>query len=262
VKWDSDAEKAVRRAPFFVRKRVRAKVEEVAREAGAKRVTLAHVQAARDHYVRNMESEVCGYQVENCFGQSGCSHRAVKDDGLADSLEAVLAGADMLAFLKAGVQGPLKLHHEFRVTISDCPNACSRPQIADIGIIGARLPKVDAQAQCTQCQACVDACREKAVQCESDCGPEIDFDQCLACGQCIDVCPTGSLTQGETGYRVQLGGRLGRRPKLARELPGLRDPKSVPALVSRVVDFYKAKSRPGERLADLLEPEDMEKLGR
>lgn len=261
MKWDSDAEKAVRRAPFFVRKRVRTKVEDVARGAGDNRVTLAHVQAARDHYIRNMESEVQGYQVETCFGQSGCPNRAVKDAGLADNVEAVLAKADMLSFLKNGVAGPLKLHHEVRVTISDCPNACSRPQIADIGIIGARIPRVNKDAPCTQCRACVEVCREKAIQCESENGPEINFEQCLSCGQCIDVCPAGTLTEGETGYRVQLGGRLGRRPRLARELPGLRDPEGVATLVSRVVDFYKSKNRPGERLADVLEPEDIEKLG-
>ena len=262
MKWESDAEKAVRRAPFFVRKRIRARVEETARQTGADRVAMAHVNAARDNYVRNMESEVRGFQVETCFGQSGCPNRAVKDGGLADNLETVLAGADMLPFLKIGVSGPLKLHHEFRVTISECPNACSRPQIADIGIIGARLPRVDPDASCSQCLACVDTCREKAVQCESEDGPEIDFEQCLACGQCIDVCPTGSITQGETGYRVQLGGRLGRRPRLARELPGLRSPESVTALVNRVVDLYKSKKRPGERLADVLESDDFEKLGR
>ena len=28
----------------------------------------------------------------------------------------------------------LKFHHEFRVTVADCPNSCSQPQIKDIGI--------------------------------------------------------------------------------------------------------------------------------
>ena len=32
------------------------------------------------------------------------------------------------------------MHHEFRVSLSACPNACSRPQIVDIGLIGAVTP--------------------------------------------------------------------------------------------------------------------------
>lgn len=260
MNWDSDAEQAVRRAPFFVRKKIRTKVEETARRAGADRVTMAHVQAARDHYVRNMESEVRGYQVETCFGQSGCPNRAVKDTGVADDLEKILTRADLRSFIKNGVEGPLKLHHEFRVTIADCPNACSRPQIADIGIIGARVLAVDKQVQCSQCLACVDACKENAVRCESESGPEINFDRCLACGQCIEACPTGTLIEGDSGYRIQLGGRLGRHPRLAQELPGLRDPKGVSSLVGRTVELYKTKNCPGQRLADMLDPEDLENL--
>jgi dissimilatory sulfite reductase (desulfoviridin) alpha/beta subunit len=44
--------------------------------------------------------------------------------------------------LKKIVRGSLRIHHEFRISISDCPNACSRPQITDIGLIGACHPVV------------------------------------------------------------------------------------------------------------------------
>ena len=56
----------------------------------------------------------------------------------------------------------MKMHHEFRVSISDCPNACSRPQIADLGLIGARRPRVTDET-CSQCGACVEVCREEAI---------------------------------------------------------------------------------------------------
>lgn len=119
------------------------------------------------------------------------------------------------------VQGPLKMHHEFRVSLSTCPNACSRPQIVDFGIIGALRPEISAKP-CTRCGACVEACQEKAILLEeSPDGPVIDFDRCLACGQCLKVCPTKALAEGAKGYRVLVGGKLGRHPQLGRELSGI-----------------------------------------
>ncbi len=50
-------------------------------------------------------------------------------------IEQVLKEADLLAFLKSRVTGPLKFHHEFRVSLADCPNACSQPQIKHVGIM-------------------------------------------------------------------------------------------------------------------------------
>ena len=79
-----------------------------------------------------MEDEVKGFWVEACFGQTGCPNRAVISDALPGGLEQVLSKRDLKAFLKDRVKGPLKMHHEFRASISDCPNACSRPQIIDL----------------------------------------------------------------------------------------------------------------------------------
>ena len=133
----------------------------------------------------------------------------------------------------------MKFHHEFRVSVSDCPNACSRPQIADLSILGARRPQVGAEP-CSGCRACVEACREGAVVVtDDDPHPVIDYEKCLRCGQCLEVCPTGTLEESGCGYRVQVGGRLGRRPQLARELPGIFSASEVLELAAAFVEHYR-----------------------
>ena len=58
MNWDKDAEAAVKRVPFFVRKRVRKRVEEEASLSGANRVTMAHVTACQQRFMHNQEKEI------------------------------------------------------------------------------------------------------------------------------------------------------------------------------------------------------------
>ena len=151
MKWTTEAEGAVSRAPFFIRKRVKKRVEEEAERQGSSLVTLDHVRTCQQRFLKNMDAEVKGFQVEACFGPTGC------------------------------------------------PNACSRPQIVDFGIIGALRPRISNEP-CTSCGACREGCSEGAITLEGEpAQPVIDFDRCLACGQCLKVCPTGTLAEGEKG---------------------------------------------------------------
>jgi hypothetical protein len=61
MKWAPEAESAIKKVPFFVRKRVRARVEKEATDRGKPRVSLADVKATQRRYLNNMESEVRGY---------------------------------------------------------------------------------------------------------------------------------------------------------------------------------------------------------
>jgi anaerobic sulfite reductase subunit C len=249
--WSSEAEEALSRVPFFVRKRVRKRVEEEARRCGATEVSLSHVRTCQERFLDRMEEEVKGYRVEACFGKSGCPNRAVNDDALQEKLERVLSERDLKAFLKARVVGPLKLHHEFRVSVSDCPNACSRPQIVDVGLIGASVPEIS-DRPCSGCGACVEICREGAVSVENG-APVLDQEKCLFCGQCAKACPTGSLQEGKVGYRILIGGKLGRHPSLARELPGVFDGEEAMLTVDRCLDLYQENCTRGERFGEILE---------
>ena len=251
MKWSKEAEEAVSRVPFFVRKKVKIRVEEEATRCGAKQVAIEHVKTCQKRFLTHMEDEVKGYQVETCFGRSGCPNRAVIDEELLTKLETLLASRDIRSFLKEKVKGPLKIHHEFRLAVSDCPNACSRPQIADLGLIGACLPEMTEEA-CSECGACSDACKEKAVALQGG-RPMIDVSICLFCADCARVCPTGTLKEGKRGYRIFVGGKLGRHPRLARELPGIHSLVETLKIVERCTDVFQKHCVGGERFGEILE---------
>jgi dissimilatory sulfite reductase (desulfoviridin) alpha/beta subunit len=251
MKWSKEAEEAVSCVPFFVRKRVKRRVEEEAVRCGAKEVNLEHVTTCQKRFLSRMEEEVKGYQVEACFGSSGCPNRAVIDEELLTKLETLLSEKDLKSLLKERVKGPLKMHHEFRVCISDCPNACSRPQIVDVGLIGACLPEITEET-CSECGACVSTCKENAIALQDGC-LVIDPSKCLFCAQCVRACPTGTLKEGKRGYRILVGGKLGRHPRLARELPGIHSPEETLSIVERCTDVFRKQCVGGERFGEILE---------
>ncbi len=106
---------------------------------------------------------VTGYVLSVCSGGKGCPHVACATAALARELTPLLDQADIPGFLRKFLGEKIKPHHEFRITLSDCPNACSRPQIADIGIIGAVCPGVGNNL-CTGCNVCVQSCPDQAIR--------------------------------------------------------------------------------------------------
>ena len=64
------------------------------------------------------------------------------------------------------------------------------------------------------------------------------------------------------GYRIQLGGKLGRHPRLAMELPGIFSEDDVLRVIRDCIAFYKQRSARGERFADLLTAGDLEAYAR
>lgn len=137
--------------------------------------------------------------------------------------------------------------------MAECPNACSQPQIKDVGIIGALQPAISDE-KCIECGECAAICPDNAISIENS--VFIDFTRCMACGKCINVCPTGTLAKGNRGYRVLLGGKLGRHPRLARELPGIFSAPAVIEILEACLDIYKKKSRGGKRFAEILTDAD------
>ena len=256
MKWTPEAEEAVKKIPFFVRKKDRTRVENEAAAAGKEVVSLADVKATQARFMAKMSSEIKGYQVDTCFGPSGCPNPVNSSDGLLKKIEEFLDKEDLLGFMKQRVKGDVKFHHEFKVTLAECPNACSQPQIKDIGIIGACMPLLTDET-CTVCDACVDECKENAISIRSkNHMPEIDYDLCLDCGKCIEVCPTGTIAVNKKGFRVQLGGKLGRHPQLAKELPGIYNEDEVLGLIKNCIAFYKQNSKHGERFAEIFKFSD------
>ena len=255
MKWMPDAEAAIKNVPFFVRKKVRSRIENDTEAAGKTMVSLSDVKAAQARFMSKMNSDIKGYQVDTCFGSSGCPNPANSCDVLIKKIESLLENANLLTFLKERVEGDLKYHNEFRVTLAECPNACSQPQIKDVGIIGAVIPEITGE-ECSGCEACVEACIETCITIDRENIPEIDHARCLKCGKCIHVCPSGTIAAKNKGFRVLLGGKLGRHPKLAVELKGIYSENEVLQLVKNCIDYYKTHSKHGERFAEIVDPED------
>jgi len=255
MKWSEEAEKAIKKVPFFVRKKVKKKVETFAGQNGKSFVALSDVNELKKKFLSKggMEKDIKGYEVSTCFGGAGCPNVANSCTLLAKEIENVIKKEDILSFLKQNVKEDLKFHHEFRVALSDCPNACSRPQIVDIGIIGSVLPGLSDET-CTLCNACVEACRENAIELdEENTLPVIDYSKCIMCAKCINACPTTTINEKAKGFRIMLGGRLGRHPRLAMEIPGLHSHNQVISIVKKCLKFYKTNSKNGQRFSHILD---------
>ncbi|MCD6586716.1 MAG: 4Fe-4S binding protein [Desulfobacteraceae bacterium] len=256
MKWEKDAQKAIQKVPFFVRKKVKARVEKEAGNAGKIIVSLADVKATQNRFLNKMDAEIKGYQLDACFGSNGCPNQIFSSE-IQSNVEALLKKEDLLGFLRKQVKGDLKFHHEFRITVSDCPNACSQPQIKDIGIIGAQRPFIT-EIDCIGCMECVNICKEGAISIDStknngvESQPVIDFQICVKCGQCIDVCPTKTIDTDKMGYRILVGGKLGRHPRLAEELPGIYSETEVLDVIRQCIRYYKTNSQNGERFAEIV----------
>ncbi|MCF8112886.1 MAG: 4Fe-4S binding protein [Desulfotignum sp.] len=253
MKWSPEAETAINKVPFFIRKKVKNKVEAYVENIGRSMVLSADVAALKQQFLAKggMAKQMKGYDISACFGREGCPHAAVSTADLMADLENLVKQADILSFLRSSLGENIKFHHEFRIALCDCPNACSRPQIADIGIMGVVVPIVGA-ADCSGCNACVQVCPDQAVLLKNQGEkPVIDPDLCRYCGKCIQVCPTHTLEQVRSGFRSMLGGRLGRHPRLALEIPGLYSHDQVLALVRTCLDFYKTHSKNGQRFSQL-----------
>jgi anaerobic sulfite reductase subunit C len=254
MKWSPEAEAAVNKVPFFIRKKVKQKVAAHVESLGRSVVHLADVTALQQQFLAKggMAKQVKGYDVSGCFSSEGCCpHAACSTADLLTDLENLVKQADILAFLKSSLGEHIRFHHEFCVALCDCPNACSRPQIADIGIMGAMVPAVG-NAVCTGCNACVQVCPDQAIRVSKQRkNPVIDMHLCQRCGKCIQVCPTQTLVIAESGFRIRLGGRLGRHPRLALEMPGFHSHDQVLALVQTCLDFYKTHSKNGQRFSHL-----------
>ena len=258
MKWSEEAETAIKKVPFFVRKKVKKKVETFAVQNGKSFVALSDVNELNKKFLSKggMEKDIKGYEVSTCFGGAGCPNVANSCTLLAKEIEKVIKKENLISFLKENVKEDLKFHHEFRVALSDCPNACSRPQIVDIGIIGSMLPGLSDET-CTLCNACVEACHENAIELdEENTLPVIDYSKCIMCDKCINAFPTTTINEKEKGFRIMLGGRLGRHPRLAMEVPGIHSHNQVISIVKKCLNFYKTNSKNGQRFSHILDSTD------
>lgn len=107
----------------------------------------------------------------------------------------------------------VKLPHKFKIAVGGCPNNCVKPDLNDLGIVGANVPQIDLE-KCRGCKVCrvENVCPMKAAAVTD--GKIVLSESCNNCGRCVKKCPFGAFDSAKTGYRVYIGGRWGK--KIAR----------------------------------------------
>ncbi len=256
MEWEREAEEYLKKVPFFVRKKVKKEIEKFLQDKGYKRVTLEGVFLAKEALLEKMSQAEKGFEVSGCFGLNSCPNALTTSEELLKKLEKILKEEQITEFLKEKVKGPLKAHHQFKVLLSECPNACSQIYIADFALHGVVKISVNPKA-CSFCRSCVEVCEEEAITI-SDFGPVVDEEKCVGCGSCLKVCPEEALQEDFRGYKIYIGGKLGRHPRLATFLT-YASPEEVLTIFKKVISFYKKYNTQGERLGTLLERVGWEK---
>ena len=268
IAWNPEAEQELARTPFFVRALVRRKVEERVAAAGRTRVTLADFREAevRHRAVMAGKSEAEAMRmlprpnepgvdmviVEVCQNElSGCPNPLIKTGEWREALERWVKENNLSERLRARVkEDTIKFHHKFRFSLAGCPNACSRPQIADIGLVGFARPEFD-PGECEKCGACAEVCPDRVITCDAG-PPWFNLDECQGCQLCARACPRGCIALSRPRVRILAGGKLGRHPRLAQVMAEVETTDQALKLIAPIVNDYIIHAAPNERFADFL----------
>jgi len=151
---------------------------------------------------------------------------------------------------KLPLNRPISNHHKFIVSLAGCANGCVTPEARAFGLSGVMKPKIT-ERECSECYLCVDGCKQNAIILRKG-RPEIDFNACDYCGHCIKVCPKKVYEPEQIGYRVFVGGRLGRFHQPGFVLFRITDKETVMRALEAVVTLYRDEAKGEESIADLI----------
>ncbi|MBI5522305.1 MAG: 4Fe-4S binding protein [Desulfarculus sp.] len=265
VSWDSAAAAALGKVPFLVRPLARRKVEDRVAAQGRQRVLLSDFAEAEARFRAVMggrsEKELQGLLpqdnrpgagltvLEACRSElSGCPNRLIDVEAWRQALQEWLDRDQVSERLRARVSDPQVLyHHKLRLAVAGCPNGCSRPQIADLALVGFVRPEFYLD-HCQGCGACARDCPDQAIVMVED-RPVWDQAACQGCLACSKACPTECIITSQPAARLLMGGKLGRHPHLAQAVGEASDPAQAVEDFKAVVENYLNTANPGERFA-------------
>ncbi len=186
----------------------------------------------------------CGARVRvvvSCQGSLLCT------DGIEDSPSLAKA-------LDKAYYGQWGLPHKFKMGVSGCPNACSKPQENDLGFVGVGEPVLleREKEECTACGLCVNICPGKAITLVDD-KPVIDRTKCFKDLKCVRVCPQNALKIKNMGWDIYIGGKFGKKPQLGVILKTLVSDDCAIEIAGGVIEGFKKYAKGRERLGDIVE---------
>lgn len=147
----------------------------------------------------------------------------------------------------------VSLPHKFKIAVGGCPNNCVKPDLNDLGIVGARVPGYDME-KCKGCKKC---------QIETSCPIHaaklvdgklvIDPNLCNNCGRCVGKCPFHCNDAGTYGWKIYVGGRWGKQVAHGQMLSKVfTDKAEVMAVVEKAILLFRDAGVSGERFADTI----------
>ncbi|MFP4474285.1 MAG: 4Fe-4S binding protein [Desulfatibacillaceae bacterium] len=263
--WDDQAEQSLCKVPAPMRPMVRGKVEELVRQRGGNKVRARDFDEAKEAFEQrfkkstgksvgsNMpapnEPGVPMTLVQACHSRAaGCKNPLIDTDEWKEAVEQWVEESGISERLRQRLTSDtIFMHNKIRFSISGCPNGCSRPQIADFGIVGTVTPVFDTE-KCTGCGECAEACPDNAIAMVHDVAVR-DPETCQGCLCCSRACPAECISTVEPRARLLVGGKLGRHPHLADPAGEFRTPEELLRRVETILEEYLAESEPGERFA-------------
>ena len=148
----------------------------------------------------------------------------------------------------------VSLPHKFKIAVGGCPNNCVKPDLNDLGIVGARVPGYDPELckGCKKCQIEV-SCPIHAAKL-ADGKLVIDPNLCNNCGRCVGTCPFHCNDQGTYGWKIFVGGRWGKKVAHGQMLNKIfTDKDEVMAVVEKAILLFRDQGKSGERFADTID---------
>ncbi len=191
---------------------------------------------------------VCGPRIRGIVACQGeiCSHGLINAQELSEIIDSKYFGL-------GGLPG------KFKIGISGCPNACTKPYENDFGIIG-KLEKEFLPENCNGCGLCAEVCPIKNVFIGDDNLAKYDPQKCIGCGECVFVCPANAWSKKREGYRIFVGGKMGKNPFLGLEVFTLWEVDDIYKAIDFALEFYKKYGKKSERFADVIKREGTEKF--
>ena len=83
---------------------------------------------------------------------------------------------------------------------------------------------------------------------------QIDKDICKNCGRCVGHCRFDSITDGEYGFKIYIGGRWGKKVSKGRALGRIFTSKEEALdVIEKAILFFRDNGIKGERFAETIE---------
>lgn len=191
------------------------------------------------------------WEVQACRGEyRGCPYCLVSLAGLQRQVQRAVADSGWESFLRDRCGGRILPHHRLSIALAACPNACTRPQIKDVGLIARVLP-ARINGECIGCGECERVCDEGAILCMGEVA-ELQRESCVGCGLCVRACPENAIEHTGLSFRFLAGGKLGRHPVWAREMASRLPGGAVQGAVRDFLDLAIRELRPSERIAEMV----------